>query len=84
MEAASTESLRTTPHDASTLVVTAFNVGMIHENSFKKKQDQHVTELASHVKTWLRGGPAVVGLNEIHPSIADKLVEKLYHRHKFD
>ena len=36
-----------------------------------------MAELAGHVKKWLEEGPAVVGLNEIHPKIAQKLVEKL-------
>ena len=40
---------------------------------FLKKQEDYVAQLARHVNTWLRGDPAVVGLNEIHPSIADKL-----------
>ena len=29
--------------------------------------------MASHVRMWLEEGPAVVGLNEIHPSIGKKL-----------
>ena len=63
------------PHypDASTLGVTAFNVGMIAENSFYQSQDEKVEELASHVRMWLEERPAVVGLNEIHPNIGKKL-----------
>ena len=56
--------------DASTLGVTAFNVGMMQANAFGQKQEAKVAELARHVETWLEDGPAVVGLNEIHPTIA--------------
>jgi hypothetical protein len=70
-------STRTHPPDASTLGVTAFNVGMLQAISFAQRQDEKVAELAGHVKRWLEEGPAVVGLNEIAPSIAKKLVEKL-------
>ena len=68
--------------DASTLVVTAFNVGMMNEKAFNflKKQEDYVAQLARHVNTWLRGDPAVVGLNEIHPSLVQKLVKKLEER----
>ena len=66
-------SARTRPPDASTLGVTAFNVGMIQEDAFIKTQDLKVAELASHVERWLEEGPAVVGLNEIHPDIVAKL-----------
>ena len=68
---------------ASTLGVTAFNVGMISETAYAAsgKQDEKVAELAGHVSSWLRGeGPAVVGLNEIHTLIGGELsaaVEKL-------
>ena len=65
------------PPDASTLVVTALNVGMIHADSFVRRQDDLVAALAGHVEKWLEEGPGVVGLNEIHPIIARKLVEKL-------
>ncbi len=61
------------PSGASTLGVTAVNVGMIQAESFGKSQDNMVAELAGHVEKWLEEGPAVVGLNEIHPSIAMKL-----------
>ena len=70
-------STRARPPDAPTLGVTAFNVGMIQAHAFKKEQDEKVAELAGHVKQWLKEGPAVVGLNEIHPSIAQKLVDEL-------
>ena len=40
-------------------------------------QDKEVAELAGHVKKWLEEGGAVVGLNEIHPTIAEKLVKEL-------
>jgi hypothetical protein len=65
------------PPDASTLVVTALNVGMIHRDSFTRQQDHLVAALAGHVEKWLEEGPAVVGLNEIHPIIARKLVRQL-------
>ena len=61
------------PPDASTLGVTAFNVGMIQEVAFTKSQDSKVAELAGHVERWLEEGPAVVGLNEIHESLVAKL-----------
>ena len=65
--------------DASTLGVTAFNVGMINPDSFGRMQDEKVAELARYVEQWLQleDGPAVVGLNEIAPTIAQKVVEKL-------
>ena len=74
---------RADPYDASTLVVTAFNVGMLGERAAKKKQvlKDYAAQLAHHVDTWLRGDPAgVVGLNEIHPSLVQKLVKKLEER----
>ena len=71
------DASRARPPDASTRRVTAFNVGMIQANSFEKSQDKKVAELAGHVKNWLEEVPAVVGLNEIHPSIAQKLVGEL-------
>ena len=71
--------------DASMLGVTAFNVGMIQEDCFtsKKKygegkQDENLEQLAGHVQRWLEDG--VVGLNEIHPSLVQKLVKKLEER----
>ena len=70
-------STRARPPDASTLGVAAFNVGMIQAHAFEKLQDKKVAELAGHVKTWLEEGAVVVGLNEIQPKIAQKLVEKL-------
>ena len=65
------------PADASTLGVTAFNVGMIHANAFFKTQGSKVAELAGYVERWLEEGPAVVGLNEIHRDIVTKLLDKL-------
>ena len=55
--------------DASTLGVTAFG----------RMQDEKVAELARYVEQWLQleDGPAVVGLNEVAPTIAQKVVEKL-------
>ena len=50
---------------------------MINPDSFGKMQDDKVRQLAGHVVKWLQQGPAVVGLNEIAPTIAVKLVEKL-------
>ena len=65
-----------------TLRATAFNVGMISENHFKKKQGAKVAELAGWVESWLAKdlGPAAVGLNEIHKTIADKLEQVLLQR----
>ena len=63
--------------DASTLWVTALNVGMLQANSFKKSQDEKVAKLAGRVEKWLEEDLAVVGLNEIHPSIAEKLKRAL-------
>ena len=69
-------STRALTPDASTLRVTAFNVGMIQDDAFSGKrysagtQDANLTELAGHVQRWLEEGPAVVGLNEIAPEIA--------------
>ena len=66
--------------DASTLGVSCLNVGMLQENAFGKRQQQKVQELAGSVQRWLieGDGPAVVGLNEIHPSIADKVEDELH------
>ena len=70
-----------TPADASTLgtlTVTALNVGMMQADSFKSQQKALVARLARHVLGWLDGpGAAVVGLNEIHSTIAEKLKLKL-------
>ena len=70
-----------TPADASTLgtlTVTALNVGMMEEHSFRSQQGKLVGQLARHIKGWLGGpGAAVVGLNEIHPTIAAKLMREL-------
>ena len=63
--------------DASTLGVTACNVGMIQEDAFTKTQDSKVAELAGHVERWLEEGPAMVGLHEIHPNSVTKLQLKL-------
>ena len=64
--------------DASTLTVTALNVGMHQEDSFKRTQGVLVAKLARYVQEWLDGpGAAVVGLNEIHPTIAGKLMSEL-------
>ena len=65
------------PADASTLGVTAYNVGMIQANAFIKTQGSLVTKLAGYVESWLEEGPAVVGLNEIHRDIVTKLHRKL-------
>ena len=70
-------SARTPRPDASTLGVTAFNVGLIQADAFIKTQDAKAAQLASHVKSWLQEGQAVVGLNEIHPDIVTKLQRKL-------
>ena len=65
------------PPDASTLTVTAFNVGMPQADSFYMSQDEKVAKLAEYVMRWLEEGPAAVGLNEIHSSIAQKLEQRL-------
>ena len=67
--------------DASTLGATCFNVGMIDSTSFGSQQEGKVVELAGHVNEWLQDGPAVVGLNEIAPTIAQHLVERLQSDH---
>ena len=70
-----------TPADASTLgtlTVTALNVGMIQEDAYRSSQGVKVKKLAGHVLGWLDGpGAAVVGLNEIHPTIAGELMRLL-------
>ena len=54
------------------------NVGMIQADSFKSTQALKVKKLAGHVLEWLDGqGAAVVGLNEIHPTIVEKLMRVL-------
>ena len=82
-------STRARPPDASSLGVTALNVGMIQADAFsgiaprwarKGKQDEKLEVLAGHVLRWLQEGPAVVGLNEIAPSLVEKLVRKLEQR----
>ena len=67
--------------DASTLGATCWNVGMIDPFSFAKTQESKVAELAGHVNKWLQDGPAVVGINEIHPTIANYLVQCLRAHH---
>ena len=47
-------------------------------------QQAKVQELADHVSTWLHEGLAVVGINEIHPVIAVKLVNDLLFRKNVD
>ena len=65
-------------HDASTLMATALNVGMPQEESFRGAHKAKVSKLARIVQDWLRDPvPAVVGLNELHPTIANKLMEEL-------
>ena len=74
---------RPPPPDASTLgvTVTAYNVGMIQANAFGKKQPSMVATLADYVVNWLNvEGPAVVGLNEIAPNIAELLEQALWRR----
>ena len=67
------------PPDASTLGVSALNVGMPEEHSFGKRQSSKVAQLADIIERWLGDtqGPAVVGLNEIAPGIANNLVREL-------
>ena len=70
-----------TPADASTLgtlTVTALNVGMIEEDSFKSVPGKRVGQLARFIMGWLGGpGAAVVGLNEIHPTSVVKLMKEI-------
>ena len=63
--------------DASTLWVTAFNAGMPQADCFINSQDAKVAMLAGFVEEWLDDELAVVGLNEIHSSIAQKLEQAL-------
>ena len=70
-----------TPADASTLgtlTVTALNVGMMGEYSFKDDQGWMLAWLASIILRWLEGpGAAAVALNEIHSTIAEKVLREL-------
>ena len=70
-----------TPADASTLgtlTVTALNVGMNQEGNFKSNQGSLLKRLAGDIMTWLDGpGAAAVALNEIHSTIAAKLLREL-------
>ena len=63
--------------DASTLRVTAFNVGIMQEFAHIRSKDKKIEELAGYVKTWLEDGYAAVGLNEIHLKIAEMLQRKM-------
>ena len=64
--------------DASTLTVTALNVGMNAEDSFKNRQGVLRAQLAGTIIQWLAGqGAAAVALNEIHSNIAEKLLREL-------
>ena len=64
-----------------TLTVTALNVGMNSEDSFKYKQGERRRKLADIVMSWLNGpGAAAVALNEIDPNIAAKLLDELRQR----
>ena len=77
-------STRANPPGASTLGVTALNVGMNVPDAFGKNQGDKVSELAVHVYNWLAyEGPAVVGLNEIAPGFVQMLVV-LLREAKFD
>ena len=73
-----------TTADASTLgtlTVTALNVGMIEENCFKRYQGVLRARLAGIIMKWLEGpGAAAVALNEIHSTIAEKLLRELQMR----
>ena len=70
-----------TPADASTLgtlTVTALNVGMKEEDSFKSIQGSLRARLAGIIMKWLEGpGAAAVALNEIHSTIAEKVLREL-------
>ena len=73
-----------TPADASTLgtlTVTALNVGMNAEDSFKSIQGSLRRRLAGTIMKWLEGpGAAAVALNEIHSTIAEQLLRELQMR----
>ena len=61
-----------------TLTVTALNVGMNSEDSSKYNQGERRRKLADIVMSWLNGpGAAAVALNEIHSTIAEKLLREL-------
>ena len=78
MSAAGPSLAASSDADASMLSVTAFNAGMIAEDSFKRSQGPKVNTLARWVIEWLEGPyGAVVGLNEIHQTIAEKLLVEL-------
>ena len=62
------------------LGVACLNVGMMTAASFRRTQDAKIAELAENVIGWLAGGFAVVGLNEIHDSLAAKLVDECRRR----
>ena len=70
-----------TPADASTLgtlTATALNVGMNEEDSFKSSQGSQVAKLAGIIMKWLEGpGAAAVALNEVHSTIAEKVLREL-------
>ena len=70
-----------TPADASTLgtlTVTALNVGMNQEDSCKRSQGSQVAKLAGIIMKWLEGpGAAAVALNEVHSTIAEKVLREL-------
>ena len=70
-----------TPADASTLgtlTVTALNVGMPEQDSSKSNQGSQVAHLAGTIMEWLEGpGAAAVALNEIHSTIAEKVLREL-------
>ena len=70
-----------TPADASTLgtlTVTALNVGMKDEDSFTSIQGLQVARLAGIIMEWLEGpGAAAAALNEIHSTIAEKVLRVL-------
>ena len=64
-----------------TLTVTALNVGMNSEDSFKYNQGERRRKLADIVRSWLNGPEdAAVALNEIHSNIAEKLLKELQDR----
>ena len=73
-----------TPADASTLgtlTVTALNVGMNTEDSFKSSQGSQLERLAGFIMKWLEGpGAAAVALNEIHSAHAEKVLRELRHK----
>ena len=75
---ASTPADASTLGEASKLKLTSLNVGMNEAGSFAGSQGAKVKTLARHVQVFLAGpDAAVVGFNELHSTIADKVMRVL-------